>query len=250
QPAAEVEQRAREHTEREHCRGIDANHQAWTERPQGRREVLRRGIEIHQLDDPQVVERAHHRHHHGNDDETEVARLPERLDDPELRPEADEGRHTGEGEHDRHHDEREQRVTLIEALVVIELVGLETFAAGEQDHAEGAERHEDIHQHVVKRGRVSARRTPTKPSTMKPTWPIVEYASMRFRFDWTIATTFPTISVNTARGVSISVQSADVPARPCASRRSVSAKYAILGTVPTKSVTLVGAPTYTSGSHM
>ena len=53
---------------------------------------------------------------------------PQRLEDVELRPEADERRHAGGGEHQRHHHEREQRIALVQALEVIEVFGFEALA--------------------------------------------------------------------------------------------------------------------------
>src|SRR6185437_6054624 len=161
--AAEVQKRAGQNAQHEHCRRIDADHEAWAERPQSRRQTVRRRIEVHELHDTQIVEGTDHGHHDRDDDETQMARFPERLDDPQLRPEADQRRYAGEGEHEHHHDQREQRIALIEALVVIELIRLESLAAGEQDHAESAERHEDVYQHVIKSGGVSARSTRDEP---------------------------------------------------------------------------------------
>ena len=54
---------------------------------------------------------------------------PQRLEDVELRPEADERRHAGGGEHQRQHHEREQRIALVQALEVIEVFGFETLRA-------------------------------------------------------------------------------------------------------------------------
>ncbi len=83
---------------------------------------------------------------------------PQLLHDAQLRPEADERRHACRREHEHHHDEREQRIALGEALVVLELVGLEPFAARKDHDTEGAERREHIHQRVVQRRAVTTGR--------------------------------------------------------------------------------------------
>ena len=57
-------------------------------------------------------------------------------------------------------------------------------------------------------------------------------------------------SDSTARIISIGCQSAARPCRPSTSRRSVIAKAASLGAPPRISVTAVGEPWYTSGTHM
>src|SRR6185295_19605088 len=85
---------------------------------------------------------------------------------------------------------------------------------------------------------------------MNPTLPMAEYASRRFRLVCAMATMLPNTIDNTASGASISCQVLPTLPMPCASRRNAKANEAILGTVDRNSVTPVGAPEYTSGTHM
>src|SRR5688572_8510501 len=85
---------------------------------------------------------------------------------------------------------------------------------------------------------------------MNPTLPMAEYASMRFRLDCAMAMMLPNTIESTASGASMSCQVSPMPPRPCASSRNANANEAILGTVDRNSVTAVGAPEYTSGTHM
>ena len=79
---------------------------------------------------------------------------------------------------------------------------------------------------------------------------MVEYASMRFRFACAMAMMLPAPMDSTDRITSIAVQSPCMPGRPSTSRRMSIPKAAILGALPMNSVTDVGAPSYTSGTHM
>ena len=83
---------------------------------------------------------------------------PQRLEDVELRPEADERGHTGGRKHERHHDERQQRIALVQTLEVIEVFGFEALPAGEHEHAERSERHDHVRDRVIQRGFVSGLR--------------------------------------------------------------------------------------------
>ncbi len=65
-----------------------------------------------------------------------------------------------------------------------------------------------------------------------------------------MAARLPTTIEHTASTVSICCQSVAVLIRPSTSRRTVIAKAASLGAPATISVTAVGAPWYTSGTHM
>src|SRR5262245_37119557 len=85
---------------------------------------------------------------------------------------------------------------------------------------------------------------------MNPTLPMAEYASMRLRLDCAMATTLPNTSDNTASGASMSCQVAPTLPMPWASNRNANANDAIFGSVDRNSVTAVGAPLYTSGTHM
>ena len=55
---------------------------------------------------------------------------------------------------------------------------------------------------------------------------------------------------NTASGASMSCHAAPTLPMPCASSRNANANDAIFGTVDRNNVTAVGAPLYTSGTHM
>ena len=79
---------------------------------------------------------------------------------------------------------------------------------------------------------------------------MVEYASIRLRLVCAMATKLPRTIESTDRTISIPCQSNAMPASAPASTRSVSANAASLGAVPISSVIGVGAPWYTSGTHM
>ena len=85
---------------------------------------------------------------------------------------------------------------------------------------------------------------------MKPMLAIDEYASIRLMLVCAIATTLPKTIDSSARIISIPCQSNQSPPSATPSRRSMNAKAASLGAVPISSVTAVGAPSYTSGTHM
>ena len=80
---------------------------------------------------------------------------------------------------------------------------------------------------------------------------IVEYASIRFRLVCAMATMCPSVTDSTDSTTSMPCQLAP-PAPPSApaSRRSIIANAANSGAVPISSVIAVGAPWYTSGTHM
>ena len=90
----------------------------------------------------------------------------------------------------------------------------------------------------------------SKPSSMKPIWAMVEKASMRFRLVWAMAARLPISSEATDSTASICCQSTAKGARPSTSRRITMANAASLGAPPIIRVTAVGAPWYTSGTHM
>ncbi len=82
----------------------------------------------------------------------------------------------------------------------------------------------------------------TKPSRMKPTLAMAEYASMRSRLVCAMAMRLPATTDSTASTASICVHDADCGASPSDSSRNASAKEAILGAVATSMVDAVGAP--------
>ncbi len=73
---------------------------------------------------------------------------------------------------------------------------------------------------------------------------------MRLMLVCAIATTLPTPMESTEITTSIWLQSACAPASASGNKRMISAKAAIFDAVPMNTVTQVGEPSYTSGSHM
>src|SRR3990172_9467464 len=73
---------------------------------------------------------------------------------------------------------------------------------------------------------------------------------IRFRFDWAIATTWPSVIVTTATAHGSAVQSARALGSATTSTRISAANAAAFEPVAISAVTLVGAPWYTSGAHM
>ena len=86
--------------------------------------------------------------------------------------------------------------------------------------------------------------------SMKPMLAMAEYASMRLTLDCEIAMTLPTIIDSSDRTISIPCQSNATAASDPTSMRVMNAKAANSGAVPMKRVIAVGAPWYTSGTHM
>ena len=73
---------------------------------------------------------------------------------------------------------------------------------------------------------------------------------MRFRFVCAIAVRLPITSDSTASATSICCQSIARRGRPTARMRIIIANDASFGAAPSSSVTAVGEPWYTSGTHM
>ena len=86
--------------------------------------------------------------------------------------------------------------------------------------------------------------------SMKPMLAMAEYASIRLTLDCEIAMTLPTIIDSSDRTISIPCQSNATAASDPTSIRVMNAKAANSGAVPMKRVIAVGAPWYTSGTHM
>ena len=128
-----------ESTQRASARGVE-------------RDLARGRVHVHELHDAQVVERA--------DDATSAPRRPRATRSPPRAPPAAPrasrrsptvgGMPASENISEQHHEGVPLRL-LVEALEVVELLGLEARARQQQDHAEGAERH----QHVGDRRRTS-----------------------------------------------------------------------------------------------
>ena len=81
---------------------------------------------------------------------------------------------------------------------------------------------------------------------------IVEYASIRFRLVCAMATMWPSATDSTRQHDQHALPLICISAPPSApaSRRSSIANAANSGAVPISSVIAVGAPWYTSGTHM
>src|ERR1700728_4583875 len=79
---------------------------------------------------------------------------------------------------------------------------------------------------------------------------IVEYASMRLMLVCAIATMLPTAMESTEITTSIWLQSVWEPASASGGGRMMSVKAASFDAVQMNTVTHVGDPSYTSGSHM
>src|ERR1700722_17250654 len=89
QPCAQVQECAGKDTERDHRCGVEPECRAPPPRPRRRwRRGGHRLVEVHEDDDAQVVEGAHHRHGRRDDHEPQVVRLPACLEDAQLRPAA------------------------------------------------------------------------------------------------------------------------------------------------------------------
>src|ERR1700676_4756626 len=86
--------------------------------------------------------------------------------------------------------------------------------------------------------------------SMKPMLAMVEYASMRLTLDWEIAITLPTIIDSSERTINIPCQSKASAASEPTRIRVMNANAANSGALPMKMVIAVGAPWYTSGTHM
>ncbi len=92
----------------------------------------RRLVEVHDLDDAQVVERADQREHDGDDRQPDHAALKsvaqQRLQDDKLGVEPDRRRYAGKREHQQQHHERVPRAAAVQALQIGNLLGLEPLA--------------------------------------------------------------------------------------------------------------------------
>src|SRR5690348_5105002 len=79
---------------------------------------------------------------------------------------------------------------------------------------------------------------------------MLEYASLRFRFDCATPTTVPRIIVAAAITQTIGAQSALNGSKDERNTRANAANAAALTPVDMKPVTIAGAPSYASGVHM
>src|SRR6266542_5173428 len=79
---------------------------------------------------------------------------------------------------------------------------------------------------------------------------MLEYASMRFTFDCTSATTFPTVIVAAATAANSIAHSGCAAGNAVWNTRIAAAKPAAFDATERYAVTGVGAPSYTSGVHI
>jgi hypothetical protein len=113
--------------------------------------VLLGGVEVHQLDHAQVVERANNREHDRDDGEPDLADLHHRPQDRELGVEAGQRRYTRHREHQKQHHQREPRAALVEAAEVVQILRLDPAPAEQDDHTERARRDQRIDDDVEHR---------------------------------------------------------------------------------------------------
>src|SRR6185295_10896033 len=78
---------------------------------------------------------------------------------------------------------------------------------------------------------------------------MLEYASIRFVFICTSATTFPPVMVTAARIANTELQSTASGASAMKSTRRIAANAAAFGATDMNAVAGVGAPSYASGVH-
>ncbi len=88
------------------------------------------------------------------------------------------------------------------------------------------------------------------PNNTKPICAMVENANIRFRFVCAMAARLPTSNEATASMPSICCQSSAMGNMPSTNKRMTMANAANLGAPAIIRVTAVGAPSYTSGTHM
>src|SRR5690606_9290356 len=115
--AADIQQPLRHQAKYQQAQRIDAEHHIHVSlRPDWR--VIDGIIEIHELDDAQVVESAHHRHQHDKYHEPDKPCLQGGLQHNELGVETQRRRNARHGEHGDHHEERMPWAALVQALEI------------------------------------------------------------------------------------------------------------------------------------
>ncbi|EEF93407.1 hypothetical protein CATMIT_01964, partial [Catenibacterium mitsuokai DSM 15897] len=108
-------------------------------------------VEVHRLDHAQVVERADHREHDADDGQPQHVALQRGLEHRQLGPEAQERRQAGQRGHHAQDHAGQPRVARVQALVVVDLVGLEAAAGHDDDRAERGRGHDRIADRVEHR---------------------------------------------------------------------------------------------------
>ncbi len=79
---------------------------------------------------------------------------------------------------------------------------------------------------------------------------MLEYASIRFMFSWVRATTLPRVMVTRASNPNTSAHSILKGSSTNMITRKAAAKAMAFGHMAMKALTVVGAPSYVSGTHM
>jgi hypothetical protein len=141
--AAQRHQSARQQAEQQHRGAVERQQRVRPAALLGHRRsgVGGRLVEVHHLDDAQVVEGADQRDQHSEHRQPQVVRQvggDQRLQHDQLGVEARGGRQPGEREHEDRHRPGHPRAALVEARQVADLLALEALARQQQDQAEGA----------------------------------------------------------------------------------------------------------------
>ena len=105
-------------------------------------------VEIHDLDDAQIVEGAHRAQQHADDGEAVEPGLDRRGEHIELGEEAGERRNAGEREHHRRQEERHRRVGARKPRQIGDGLDIFAVAAHRQDAGECSQRHHQIDRHI------------------------------------------------------------------------------------------------------
>src|SRR5262249_13515677 len=121
------------------------------DQPQQRRhglEALRRLVEIHDLDDGEVVVSAHHAAEYADDGKGKEPCLDGGEEYVELREEAGERRNACEREQKHAQEKRHGWMGARKPCKIADVLNVSTVAAHRQDYGEGAERHRHVDAHI------------------------------------------------------------------------------------------------------
>src|SRR5438128_449844 len=120
----QLHERLRQDAQREHRQPVRRQEDAHVELRIDPPRVLGL-VEIHELDDANIVKRPHQREQHGDQREPHLPGAEHRLKHRKLRVEPHGGRNSREREHQEQHDEREPRAARIQPPEVLDSLGLE-----------------------------------------------------------------------------------------------------------------------------
>ncbi len=98
-------------------------------------------VEVHELDDAQVVEGADDGEENADQGQPPEIDPHDGFEHQQLGHEADGGGYAGHGEHDEGHHGRVPGVSAVEPFEVVQIFGVEALAADNQQQTEGARRH-------------------------------------------------------------------------------------------------------------